>query len=217
MSRDLVDEIDRGAQLLGEAVTLFAARDREPVDLASDGTQVAHGLDDVARSGLALAANEARALADAPQRLAEVCGAAHEGNGERPLVDMMCLVGRREHLGLVDVVDPERLQDLRFGEVADAALRHHGNGDGLLDPFDHRGVAHARDSAVAPDVGGHALERHHGDRARVLGDLRLIGVDDIHDDAAAQHLREPALHACRPGGALFRHGVESIPGLTVTA
>ena len=81
---------------------------------------MAHGLDDVAGAGLALRADHARALGDAPQRLAEVGRAAHERNGERPLVDVVRLVGRREHLALVDVVDAERFEDLRLGEVADA-------------------------------------------------------------------------------------------------
>ena len=36
---------------------------------------------------------------------------------------------------------------------------------------DQVGVAHARDAALGADVGGHALERHDGDGAGVLGDL----------------------------------------------
>ncbi len=180
---------------------------------------MAHGLDDVAAARLALAADQARALADAPQRLAEIGRAAHERNRERPLVDVVRLVGGREHLRLVDVVDAERLQYLRFGEVPDAALRHHRDRDRLLDALDHRGVAHAGHAAVAADIGRDALERHHGDRAGVLGDLRLLGVDDVHDDAAAQHLGEPALD---PGGArralsrqcvaLVGHGAEARTG-----
>ena len=67
----------------------------------------------------------ARALADAAQGLAEVRGAAHERDGERPLVDVVGLVGRGEHLGLVDVVDTERLEDLRLDEVPDPGLGHH--------------------------------------------------------------------------------------------
>ena len=35
------------------------------------------------------------------------------------------LVGGRQHLALVDVVDLERLQDLGLHEVADAGLGHH--------------------------------------------------------------------------------------------
>ena len=117
----------------------------------------------------------ARALADAAQRLAEVRRAAHERHREGPLVDVVLLVGRRQHLGLVDVVDAERLEDLRLGEVSDAGLGHDRDGDRLLDPFDHLGVAHPRDAAVAADVGGNTLEGHHGDGARVFGDLGLFG------------------------------------------
>ena len=108
---------------------------------------------------------------------------------------MVLHVGRRQHLGLVDVVDLECLEDLRLGEVADAALRHDRDGHGLLDLADLVRIAHPRDAAVAADVGGHALERHHRARACLLGDPRLLGVDDVHDDAALQHLREARLDA----------------------
>jgi hypothetical protein len=89
--------------------------------------------------------------------------------------------------------------------MADAALGHHRDGHRGLDALDHGGIAHAGDAAVAPDVGRHPLERHHRDCAGVLGDLRLLGRDDVHDDAAAQHLGEPALDPGRPRGAI-RHG-----------
>ena len=157
-----------------------------------------HRVDDVAGAGLALRADHRRALGDPPQRLAEVRAAADERHGELPLVDVVLEVGRRQHLGLVDVVDLERLQDLRLGEVADAALGHHRDRDRLLDALDHVGVGHARDAAVAADVGRDALERHHGAGAGLLGDLRLLGVDDVHDHAALEHLGEAALDPHRP-------------------
>ena len=56
---------------------------------------------------------------------------------------------------------------------------------------------------------GHPLERHHRRRARVLGDLRLLGRDDVHDDAAAQHLGEPALDTCGASRAFSSHAPES--------
>jgi hypothetical protein len=132
-------------------------------------------------------------FADATQRLAEVGGAAHERHGERPLVDVVGLVGRGEHFALVDVVDAERLEDLRLHEVADASLGHHRDGDRGLDALDHLRVAHAGHAAVAADVGRHTLERHHGAGAGVFGDLGLLGVDDVHDDAALHHLGEATL------------------------
>ena len=38
------------------------------------------------------------------------------------------------------------------------------------------------------------------DGAGVLGDLGLLGVDDVHDHAAAQHVRQPPLDGEGPGG-----------------
>ena len=51
---------------------------------------------------------------------------------------------------------------------------------------------------------GHPLERHHRDRASILGDLRLLGVDDVHDHAAAQHLGQAPLDQHR-GRFASRH------------
>ena len=89
-------------------------------------------------------------------------------------------------------------------------------------PCDHVGVAHPGHAALRPDVGGHPLQRHHGDRARVLGDLRLLRRDHVHDHAALEHLGHPALDArgaqlgggglsaSRGGrGLVERHGVPS--------
>ena len=133
------------------------------------------------------------------QRLAEVRAAADERHREGPLVHVVRGVGRRQHLALVDVVDLERLEHLRLDEVADAALGHHRDRDGLLDLADLVRVGHARDAALATDVGRHALERHHGDGAGVLGDARLLGVGDVHDHPALEHLGEAALDPHRPG------------------
>ena len=151
------------------------------------------GVDDVAGAGLALGADHRRSLTDPPQSLAEVGGAAHERHAERPLVDVVGLVGRRQHLGLVDVVDLERLEHLGLDEMADPRLGHHGDRDRLLDPLDHLRVGHARHAAVPADVGGDALERHHRRRAGVLGDLRLLGRDHVHDHAALEHLGQAGL------------------------
>ena len=63
------------------------------------------------------------------------------------------------------------------------------------------GVIESRTAEV-----GYPLERHHSDRAGVLGDPRLFGGDDVHDHAAFQHLRESALHARRAGVA-SGHGI----------
>jgi hypothetical protein len=105
------------------------------------------------------------------------------------------VVGGREHLGLVDVVDAQALQHLRLHEVADACLGHHRDGYRLDDAVDQVGIAHPGHATLRADVGGHALERHHRDGARILGDLRLLGIDDVHDDATLEHLGHAALDA----------------------
>ena len=109
------------------------------------------------------------------------------------LVDVVDLVGRREDFRLVDVVDAQRLEHLRLDEVADARLGHHRDGHRVHDPDDHRRVAHARDAAGGANVGRHALERHHGDGTGILGDLCLLGRDDVHDHAALEHLGQALL------------------------
>ena len=170
------------------------------------------GLHDVAGAGLALGADHRRALGDPTERLAEVARAAHERHRERPLVDVVLLVGGREHLGLVDVVDAERLEDLRLDEVPDAGLRHHRDRDGVC-MISSILVASAM-RATPPsraDVGRDALERHDGARAGVLGDLGLVGVGDVHDDAALEHLGQAGLHSEGAGlpfhpGVLLRRG-----------
>ena len=161
--------------------------------MPEDRAHVADGVDDVAGAGLALRADHRRALADPSKRLAQVSAAADERDAEGPLVDVVLFVGRGEHLALVDVVDLERLEDLRLDEVADPRLGHHRDGHGLLDLADLGRVGHAGDAAFRADVGGHALERHHGDGPRLFGDRRLLGVRDVHDHAALEHLGEAAL------------------------
>ncbi len=158
-----------------------------------DGAHVPHRLDDVAGAGLALGADHGRALADASQRLAQVAAAAHERHLEAVLVDVVLLVGRGEHLGLVDEVDLERLEDLRLGEVTDAALGHDRDGDRRLDLLDQLRVAHARHAAELADVGRDTLQRHDRHGAGLLGDLRLVGGDDVHDHAAREHAGEADL------------------------
>src|SRR5207253_2762291 len=45
------------------------------------------------------------------------------------------------------------------------------------------------------NVRGHALQRHHRARAGFFGDFGLLGVGDVHNHAALEHLREADFHA----------------------
>ena len=166
---------------------------------------MADRLDDVAGPGLSLGADHRRPLADSPQRLAEVGGAADEGHVEGELLDVVALVGGRQHLGLVDVVDLERLQDLGLGEVADPGLGHHRDRNRLLDPLDHRRVGHPGDAAVAADVSRNPLEGHHRAGTGLLGDLRLLRGDHVHDHPAFQHLGQTGLESKRRALSHLNH------------
>ena len=143
--------------------------------------------------GLALRADHRRALAYPPQGLAEVGGAADERNLERVLVDVVRLVGGGQDLGLVDVVDLERLEHLGLREVADARLGHHRDRHGFLDLLDHPGAGHPRDAAGRPNVGRDTLQRHHRDGPGLLGDPGLLRGGHVHDHPALEHLGEPTL------------------------
>ena len=141
------DERVRCAELLGGHEQLVRTHGRQGADAGGDGADVAHRLDDVAGAGLALGAHHRGALVDATQRLAEVARAADERHLEGVLVDVVDVVRGREHLGLVDVVDAERLEHLRLDEVADACLGHDRDGHRVHDGADERRVAHARHPA----------------------------------------------------------------------
>ena len=61
--------------------------------------------------------------------------------------------------------------------------------------LDHARLGHAGDAAHLADVRGDALQGHDGHGAGLLGDLGLLGVGDVHDDAALEHLGQAHLVA----------------------
>jgi len=79
--------------------------------------------------------------------------------------------------------------------VADAALGHDGNVHGGHDLTDFFRGGHAGYSAFGADLGGHALEGHDGYGAGLFGDGGLLGVGDVHDDAALEHFGEAGFEA----------------------
>ena len=196
----LHDEVIRRSDVLGEGEDLVVVHVAENPNVAHDGTHVANGLDDVAGAGLALGADHGGALADAAEGLAEVAAATDEGDAEVVFVDVVGVVGEGEDLALVDVVDADGLEDLGLDEVADAGLGHDGDGDGPLDVLDELRVAHAGHAALGTDVGGDTLKGHDRAGTGLLRDAGLFRVDDVHDDAAAEHLGQA--HFNGEGGLL---------------
>src|SRR5260221_3287717 len=142
LSDHLVDDFEWSLVLFRSGRQLLRPQLGEALDPGDNLAHVAHRLNHVAGACLALGADHRRPLADPPKRLTKVGGAADEGNLESKLVDVVALVGRGQHLGLVDEVAVKRLQDLRLGEVTDPPLRHHRDRDCRLDAFDHRRVRH---------------------------------------------------------------------------
>ncbi|CKR20752.1 Uncharacterised protein [Mycobacterium tuberculosis] len=192
---------------------------RQPADLTTDGPHVCGRVGDVSGPGLALGPDHGRSLADAPQRLTEIGRPTHERHREVPLVDMVGVVSGRQHLGLVDVVDAQRLQDLRLDKVADAHFSHHRDGDRGDDALDHVGVTHPRHPALGADIGGHPFQRHYRNRTGALGDAGLLRGDNVHDDAALEHLGHAALDPRRTGRWVTCriHGASSCPHYDTTA
>ena len=124
------------------------------------------------------------------------------------LIDVVGFVGGGEDFGFVDVVDAEFLEDLGLGEVADAALGHYRDGDGSHDFADFFGRGHAGYAAFGADLRGDALEGHHRDGSGFFGDGGLLGVGDVHDDTAFEHLGQTGLEA-KAGvvaAVVLRHG-----------
>src|SRR4029077_6983246 len=82
-----------------------------------------------------------------------------------------------------------------LGKVADTHFRHHRNGDRGHDFANHFDRGHSGPPAFFTDVRRHALERHHRACSCLFRDARLLGVGDVHDNAALEHLREPNFYA----------------------
>ena len=77
--------------------------------------------------------------------------------------------------------------------MANASLCHDGNRNGANNAVDHVWVAHTGNATLCTDVGWHALKRHNGDSAGVLGNFGLFRRNDIHDYATLKHFGKTAL------------------------
>src|SRR5208283_269401 len=197
---DFTNEIEWGAEFLGFVHEFIFAHGREALHLADDGAHVADGFDHVAGAGFALGADHGGAFGDTAQGLTEIARATDEGDAIIVLPDVIFLVGGSEDFALVDEIHFEGLENFGFGEVADAHLGHHGDGDGVHDFADDLDRGHAGDAAFLADVGRNTFEGHDGAGAGLFGDAGLLGVGDVHDDAAFEHFGEANLDAPFVGG-----------------
>jgi hypothetical protein len=163
------------------------------------------------RMCFAFGADHGCAFGDAAQGFAEIARAANEGDGEGVLIDVVGFVGGGEDFGFVDVIDAKFLQNLRFGKMSDAALGHHGDGNGGHDLADFFGRSHTGDATFGADLRGHTLKSHDGYGSGLLGDGSLFGVSYVHDYSAFEHFGEAGLEAEAGGIAavVLRHWVNS--------
>ena len=156
---------------------------------------------------------------DVERALVDVVGLVGGGEDLR-LVDAVDLE-RLEHLALVEVADARlghhgdrarlhhvddhvrvwgkggrrgRGEDGERGRGGGGGGGGRGRGGGKGGGGAEARTRRARDAAVGLDVGGDALEGHHGDGAGRLSDLRLLAVGDVHDHAALLEDGERALH-----------------------
>ena len=185
---DVFHQIIGHLQLLGGIKQLILAHGADAADLLLHQAHMAHSLHDVAGSGLALGADHGSAFVDTAQSLAQITGATDERHVKSGLVNVVFIISGREHFALVNVVDLDGLQDLGLNKVADAALRHDRDRNGLLNALDHLRVAHAGHAAGSTDIRGDALQSHNGAGACVFCDLGLLGGGNIHNNAALEHL-----------------------------
>ncbi|KFM93974.1 hypothetical protein DJ90_6509 [Paenibacillus macerans] len=152
-----------------------------------------NGFHDIPGTGFTLRTDHRRAFTDSAQRFAKVFRAANERYGEIPFIDMKHFVRRGQHFALVQVVYPQRFKNFRFYVVTDPGFRHDRNGNDLYYFFDNRRVRHPGDAAGCPYIRRNPLQRHDGGSPGRFGDLGLLGVHNVHDDAAFLHLGHASL------------------------
>ncbi len=186
-------QFHRRTDVLSVGNQFLVSQGGDMFDLSLHRPHVSHRFHDVAGTGLTFGADHGRAFGDAAEGFPQIPAAAYKRHFELVLVDVILLIGGREHLALVDKIHSQGFQNLSFGEMADAALGHHRDGDGFLNLLDQFGIAHAGHASLRANVGGNALQGHHCHRAGIFGDFGLLGVGDIHDHPALEHLRQPNL------------------------
>ena len=135
-------EVVRYLELLGCFIEFILAHAGNATDFALHHAHVANGLNDIACTGLALGTYHGSAFGNATEGFSQILGTTYEGHVKLGLVDVIDIVGRREYLALVDIVNLDSLQDLCLGNMADTALSHYRNADSLLDSLYHLGVTH---------------------------------------------------------------------------
>mmetsp|Transcript_62434 Transcript_62434/g.201354 ORF Transcript_62434/g.201354 Transcript_62434/m.201354 type:complete len:219 (-) Transcript_62434:2-658(-) len=180
-------------------------------DFLVQRADVSDGLHHISGARLSFRADHASTLCDPPQRFAQVAAAADKRHLELVFVDVVAFVRHRQHLALINAVDPHFLEDLGLHKMSDADLRHHGDGHGIHNLLDHLRVRHPGHALLRPDVRGDALKRHDRASACLFCNLGLLWVHYIHDDTTLEHCRQAFLHPLRALADGSRHVEGLVP------
>src|SRR5690606_30280704 len=90
---NLFDQVVGSGEVTGSTHQLLVTHGGQGSDVVGDGAHVTDRFDHVPGSCLTLGADHGGTLADPTESFTEVASATYEGGGERPLVDVMLLVG----------------------------------------------------------------------------------------------------------------------------
>ena len=99
----------------------------------------------------------------------------------------MSFIGRSQDFGFVDVIHAQLLKYLGFRKMADAALGHYRYGNRGHDLANFFGRGHARHATLGANLRRNPLQRHDRYCSGLFSNHRLLGVGDVHDDAAFEH------------------------------
>ena len=175
-------------ELLGRLEQLVGGHRADAADFGLHQPHMAHGLHDVARPRLALGADHRRALGDAAERFSEISRATDKRCLELCLINMIYIISRRQNFGFINIINLDRLQQLRLYEMSDTAFCHDRNADCFLDPFDHFRVTHAGNTTGGADICRDTLQSHYSAGTGCFCDLCLLRCGNVHDHAALEHL-----------------------------
>lgn len=196
MFGDFHNKLVGGPEIPSDTHELLTGKNGNPSHLVENRAHVSHRFHDIAGTSLALRADHRGAFAYPAQRLTQIPAPADKGYLKTVLFDVKLIVGGSKDFALIDKVDSKAFENLSLHEVSDPALGHDRYGDRFLNPRDHLRIAHSCHAAVRTDIRRHSFERHDRLCPRIGGDLRLLCIYDVHNNAALEHFRETDL--CSP-------------------
>ena len=124
-SATYLHEVKRCSEIARPGNELFFGDGGQFGDGVANCAHMAHRLNDIAAARFALAANHRRAFRDPAQRFTQILGAVNKRHVIGVLIEVVLIIRRREHFGLVDIIDAQGFKLPGFAHVADAYFSHH--------------------------------------------------------------------------------------------